>query len=72
MSSWTLLCSLMTDPVLLPSENVVDRSTICAHLLNDANDPFTRVPLAVEDLVPHTELKERIDAWLAERRSSRS
>ena len=56
------------DPVLLPtSGNVMDRSTITQHLLNDSTDPFNRKELKVEMLQPQPELKARIDAWKASR-----
>lgn len=59
--------TLMTDPVILPtSNNVVDMSTICRHLLSDQKDPFSRSPLTLEMIQKHTELKERIEQWLAE------
>ncbi|KAH7320878.1 ubiquitin elongating factor core-domain-containing protein [Stachybotrys elegans] len=62
-----IMGDLMTDPVLLPSKHVVDRSTIVQHLLSDPKDPFTRQPMTVEDAVPQTELKERIMKWREER-----
>lgn len=43
--------TLMVDPVILPSNNVVDRSTILKHLLNKNTDPFTNKPLTEEQLV---------------------
>ena len=47
------MCTLMRDPVILPSSRaVVDRSTIKSHLLSDAKDPFNRVPLTIEDVTP--------------------
>ena len=54
----------MTEPVLLPSSNVVvDRSVIAKHLLSDPIDPFNRQPLQMADVVPQTELKDEIKAW---------
>jgi len=48
-----LMYTLMEDPVLLPtSKTVIDRSTIRSHLLSDPNDPFNRVPLKIEDVLP--------------------
>lgn len=45
--------TIMRDPVTLPSSKaVLDRSTIKAHLLSDSNDPFNRVPLKLEDVIP--------------------
>ncbi|KAF8579833.1 hypothetical protein K439DRAFT_1522775 [Ramaria rubella] len=65
-----LMYTLMRDPVTLPSsKTVIDRSTIKAHLLSDANDPFNRMPLKLEDVVPNMEIKAKIDAFLAERRN---
>eukprot|EP00123_Amoebidium_parasiticum_P015048 comp22757_c0_seq2/m.35536 comp22757_c0_seq2/g.35536 ORF comp22757_c0_seq2/g.35536 comp22757_c0_seq2/m.35536 type:complete len:616 (-) comp22757_c0_seq2:414-2261(-) len=64
-----LMCTLMTDPVRLPtSNNVCDRKIIETHLLTDSFDPFNRQRLTPEMLVPDTELKAKIDAWLASRR----
>ncbi|KAH9817379.1 Ubiquitin elongating factor core [Teratosphaeria destructans] len=61
-----LLADLMTDPVILPtSKNTVDRATIRSHLLSDPNDPFNRMPLKIEDVIPNSELKQQIDEWKA-------
>jgi ubiquitin conjugation factor E4 B len=48
-----LMYTLMEDPVRLPvSKIVIDRSTIRSHLLSDPHDPFNRVPLKIEDVIP--------------------
>lgn len=60
---------LMSDPVVLPSKHVVDRSTIMQHLLSDPKDPYTRQPMVIEDVVPDVELRARIEGWKAERRA---
>ena len=45
--------TLMRDPVILPSSRTtIDRATIKAHLLSDPKDPFNRMPLSLEDVVP--------------------
>jgi ubiquitin conjugation factor E4 B len=45
--------TVMRDPVILPtSRAIIDRATIKSHLLSDAKDPFNRVPLTIEDVVP--------------------
>ncbi|RDA87233.1 hypothetical protein CP532_2537 [Ophiocordyceps camponoti-leonardi (nom. inval.)] len=62
-----IMGELMRDPVLLPSKHVVDRSTIMQHLLSDPKDPFTRQPMTIEDAVPQTELRERIEKWRLDR-----
>ena len=59
-----ILCDVMTDPVRLPSGHIMDRNSIKQHLLNDELNPFTREKLTVDDLVPATELKARIEAWI--------
>ncbi|KAF2999562.1 hypothetical protein E8E14_001360 [Neopestalotiopsis sp. 37M] len=59
--------TLMTDPVLLPSKVIVDRSTIVQQLLANPLDPFTRSPMTINDVIPADELREKIDAWKAER-----
>jgi ubiquitin conjugation factor E4 B len=62
-----LMSTIMMDPVRLPtSDHIVDRATIYQHLLNDEKDPFNRMPLTVKMLEPANELRERIQAWLAE------
>jgi ubiquitin conjugation factor E4 B len=67
-----LLSEFMTDPVILTtSGNIVDRKTITQHLLNDSMDPFNRKPLTLDDIVPAVELKEKIDAWLKEKRDAK-
>ena len=44
--------TVMTDPVLLPSGIIMDRSVINRHLLNSNTDPFNRLPLTADQLVP--------------------
>jgi ubiquitin conjugation factor E4 B len=58
-----IMGDLMRDPVLLPSKQIVDRSTIVQHLLSDPIDPFTRQPMTIDDVVPVTELREEIEKW---------
>eukprot|EP00803_Ostreobium_quekettii_P005944 evm.model.scf_1775.3 EVM.evm.TU.scf_1775.3 scf_1775:17856-20430(+) len=65
--------TLMRDPVILTtSGNTLDRTTITRHLLSDAKDPFNRMPLTVDQLQPNTELKQRIDEWMARQKASQS
>ena len=42
----------MTDPVILPSGTVMERSVIARHLLNSHTDPFNRQPLTPDQLQP--------------------
>lgn len=49
-----LMDILMTDPVLLPSGVVMDRSIIMRHLLNSNTDPFNRQHLTEDMLIPGT------------------
>jgi ubiquitin conjugation factor E4 B len=65
-----LMATFMKDPVKLPSGHYVDRPTITQHLLNDPTDPFSRAPMGVDDVVPATELKERMMQWLEEKRQT--
>ncbi|CAJ2512100.1 Uu.00g077250.m01.CDS01 [Anthostomella pinea] len=62
-----LMGELMNDPVILPSQNIVDRSTIVQQLLSNPLDPFTRAPMSIDDVVPADDLRARIEAWKAER-----
>ena len=63
-----ILQSFMKDPVVLPSGHYVDRSTITQHLLNDPTDPFNRKPITIDDIKPATELKEKMDKWVEEKK----
>ncbi|KAI3864814.1 hypothetical protein MKW92_010847 [Papaver armeniacum] len=61
-------CTLMKDPVTLPSSNVtVDRLVIERHLLSDTNDPFNRSHLTQDMLIPNIQLKSRIDEFIKSR-----
>ncbi|XP_031636588.1 ubiquitin conjugation factor E4 A [Contarinia nasturtii] len=68
-----IMSTLMTDPVILPSSKVTcDRTTIARHLLSDQTDPFNREPLTMDQVKSDTELKEKIDAWIRERKSHKA
>jgi ubiquitin conjugation factor E4 B len=60
-----LMGDLMEDPVILPSQKIVDRSTIVQQLLSQPLDPFTRVTMTIEDVKPADELRSRIEVWKA-------
>ncbi|XP_058498859.1 ubiquitin conjugation factor E4 B isoform X3 [Solea solea] len=66
-----LMDTLMTDPVILPSGKVMDRSIILRHLLNSPTDPFNRQPLTESMLESVPELKERIHTWMREKQGGR-
>ncbi|WFD06541.1 RING-type E3 ubiquitin transferase [Malassezia vespertilionis] len=66
-----LLATIMRDPVRLPaSRMVIDRSTIKAHLLSDGTDPFNRMPLKLDDVLPADDVRQEIQAWLQERQAA--
>lgn len=68
-----IMSTLMIDPVILPSSNVtVDRTTIARHLLSDQTDPFNRETLTMNQVKSDTALKQKIDAWIRERKSNKS
>lgn len=47
------MATLMKTPVILPTSKItVDLSTIKQQLLSDATDPFNRMPLEIEDVLP--------------------
>ncbi|KAJ8259685.1 hypothetical protein GJAV_G00172260 [Gymnothorax javanicus] len=62
-----LMDTLMSDPVRLPSGNIMDRAIILRHLLNSSTDPFNRQPLTENMLESVPDLKERIQAWMREK-----
>lgn len=50
---------------MLPDSRVtIDRPTIERHLLTSKTDPFSRAPLAAEQLQPDEELRQQIQQWL--------
>lgn len=67
-----IMGDLMKDPVLLPSQHIVDRSTILQHLLSDPMDPFTRQAMTIEDAIPQTDLRDRIQRWREEKAAAKS
>ncbi|KAI0161203.1 ubiquitin elongating factor core-domain-containing protein [Xylariaceae sp. FL1272] len=62
-----LMGELMTDPVILPSGHILDRSTIVQQLLSTPKDPFSNVQMTIDDVRPADELRAKIEAWRAER-----
>ena len=48
----------------------MDRASITRHLLSNTTDPFNKQPLSADQLVPHTELKAKIEAWKAAQRAA--
>lgn len=66
-----IMATLMRDPVKLPSGHIVDRSTIVRQLAgHDKSDPFTRLPMTIDQVVSEYELKEEIESWLKEMRKA--
>mmetsp|Transcript_30212 Transcript_30212/g.96379 ORF Transcript_30212/g.96379 Transcript_30212/m.96379 type:complete len:577 (+) Transcript_30212:1412-3142(+) len=61
---------IMVDPVRLPSGTLIDRPTICRHLLSDETDPFTRQRLTVDMLVPDVEMKAKIAQFRLSRKAA--
>ncbi|OLY82640.1 E4 ubiquitin-protein ligase UFD2 [Smittium mucronatum] len=67
-----IMYTLMENPVLLPTSSmVVDFKTIKGYLLTDPRDPFNREHLDIADVVPVTELKERIEQFKREASSKK-
>ena len=58
-----IMDTLMVDPVDLPSGHTIDRPVVQRMILESGIDPFSRQPLALDDLVPNTALKDKIDRW---------
>ncbi|TKA55862.1 hypothetical protein B0A49_10202 [Cryomyces minteri] len=67
-----LMATLMEDPVILPKSRItIDRSTIRSHLLSDPTDPFNRVPMKIEDVVPDEEMKAKIAEFRAAKKGKK-
>lgn len=56
---------LMTTPVILPSGNRIDASSLARHLSTSMTDPFTGVTLTDADSILDLNLKEEIDTYRA-------
>ena len=67
-----LTAEIMSDPVLLPSGKVVDRTTITRHLLSNETDPFSRQKLTVDQLVDAPEIKAKIQEYRAAKRAEKA
>ena len=67
-----LTALLMTNPVKLPQSNmVVDRKSIEMYLLSNQTDPFTRVPLTIDMVIPLPELKARIEEYVRKKKEEK-
>eukprot|EP01138_Halocafeteria_seosinensis_P010389 gb/GECG01010607.1/.p1 GENE.gb/GECG01010607.1/~~gb/GECG01010607.1/.p1 ORF type:complete len:792 (+),score=131.61 gb/GECG01010607.1/:1-2376(+) len=65
-----LMFTIMNDPVRLPtSDTVMDKQYIVRHLLDNPQDPFNREHLTSNMLQPQTELKQKIQDFLKEKRA---
>lgn len=60
----SLMDTIMQDPVILPSGNRCDRSSIVRQLSISPIDPFTRSPLTIDMVRPDTELRNRIHEYI--------
>lgn len=69
-----LLSTLMTDPVRLPSGNIVDRVVIERHLMapQGGTDPFSRERLTLEMLEPCDSMREEICSFIHSRTATLS
>lgn len=47
------------------------RNPLGALSFSDQTDPFNRSPLTMDQIRPNTELKEKIQRWLAERKKQK-
>lgn len=65
---------IMSDPVYFDgrSNAVFDRAEIIYSLSIKAEDPFTRLPSSTDQLIPHTELKTRINNFLKHEENKRN
>lgn len=66
-----LLQTPMSDPVILPSNVTVDRSTIQRHLMLDSKDPFSRQEMTMDDVRVDHRLSDRIRQFASNVSSSR-
>ncbi|CAN6596574.1 hypothetical protein TRVA0_001S02960 [Trichomonascus vanleenenianus] len=57
--------NLFVDPVITKSGNTFERSWILQHLKTNATDPFSRVPLTKEELIPNNQLRTAAEQFIA-------
>eukprot|EP01117_Protostelium_nocturnum_P008562 TRINITY_DN3077_c0_g1_i1.p1 TRINITY_DN3077_c0_g1~~TRINITY_DN3077_c0_g1_i1.p1 ORF type:complete len:974 (-),score=379.97 TRINITY_DN3077_c0_g1_i1:61-2982(-) len=68
-----LFGTLMRDPVILPGSNTtMDRQWIIKHLLNSSTDPFNRLPLSSDMLIPNDKLREEIEGWIVSKKTKKT
>ena len=48
-----------------------EKLTVTQHLLNDPHDPFNRKDLSIDMVEPADDLRERMAAWLSQKRAER-
>jgi len=58
----------METPVILPSGNWTDLVMLKKHLMNDPTDPYTWMPMKLEDVKVDEELKLEIDAYILKKK----
>ena len=63
----SIMATVMQDPVILPSNNRCDRSTVLRQLSVSPIDPFTKMPLSMDMVKPDDELKRRIYAYMQQK-----
>jgi ubiquitin conjugation factor E4 B len=63
---------LMKEPMRLPSGCIMDHEALQKMLLSRPVDPWTALPLTIEECVPDTELKQQIEEYLAQKRAQRN
>ena len=66
-----LRCEPFQSNVLLAG-TIVDRDSIMQQLLNTGKNPYTNLPMSVDDLVPVPELRARIEDWIAQQRAGKA
>nr|CEL66143.1 TPA: ubiquitin conjugation factor, putative [Neospora caninum Liverpool] len=68
-----IMADVMTDPVKLPtSNNIMDRKHIERHLMSDPSDPFNRMPLTKEELIPLPYLRQEIMDFIATQQKAKA
>ncbi|KAJ2871022.1 Ubiquitin conjugation factor E4 A [Coemansia asiatica] len=55
--------SLINDPVILPCGARCDRTTVARHLETSKTDPFTGLPMILDQVKPDLDLQQRINSW---------
>ena len=64
-----LTYEIMQNPVVLPSGHVLDKSTVVRHLKYSSTNPYTGLPMSIEDVEPNSAMRNTINKFILDNHS---